>query len=432
MKVIIDNPVLCYSPPVNEKTSRWGVYAIPHMWRHYTGELVIRFNGEEDSDAAEQCVPNLFFASYDNGESWELIEDGAQKYDIRCITGINPPFVKLKNGDIIGVRYKEEFLQIDDSIKPCKKFIAPNKETMVYVYKYGDIPAGCMELELLKISKDGEFIETINYDFPEIEMLIYAKALDRETGNFIDLKNIVQANIFRSPFFTGITELDDGTLAAVTHGQTPSVSDRQCEEAYFVVSEDGGKTWKYRSTIASKPSMPYGCCGDGGEMSLTKASNGNLICAMRTDMSLTDENLPCGTLISVSSDNGYTWSEPVTAADSSVTPHVVALDNGIVLLIYGRPGVHFKISEDNGLTWSSSYPIIGKTLSEELESGNTYSNAKYFDSCSYSNTFIEKLSGDTVLVLYNDLKYDDGDGKKHKAAFVRKITVTSENTNNKK
>ena len=36
---------------------------------------------------------------------------------------------------------------------------------------------------------------------------------------------------------------------------------------------------------------------------------------------------------------------------------------------------------------------------------------------------MEKLSENSVLVLYNNLKYDDGDGLRHKAAFVRKITV---------
>lgn len=46
--------------------------------------------------------------------------------------------------------------------------------------------------------------------------------------------------------------------------------------------------------------------------------------------------------------------------------------------------------------------------------------AKYFDTSSYSNTFVEKLSENSVLVLYNNLKYDDGDGLRHKAAFVRK------------
>ena len=421
MKIIIDNPVLVYSPPVNENTSKWGVYAIPRMWRAPGGELVVRFNGEEDSGTAAQCVPNLYFVSNDDGESWHEDKFGEEHYDIKYLTGINPPFITLSNGDTIGVRYKDKLLPIKN-IKPEKTFRQPCGSSVLEVYKYGDIPSECADIELF--SKKTGKTQKINYDFPEREVLVNAKAF--ENNEFIELPRYVQANIFWSPYFTGITELSDGTLGAVTHGQNPNVSDRQCEDAYFIVSEDDGKTWRKRSTVADGSSMPLGCCGDGGEMSLTKSSNGNLICAMRTDMSTTDETLPCGTLVCVSEDNGFTWSEPSFAADSSVTPHVAALSDGIVLLIYGRPGVHFKISEDNGHTWSSSYPIIGKTLSEELASGNTYANAKYFDSCSYSNTFIEKLSDNTVLVLYNDLKYDDGDGKCHKAAFVRKITVTAE------
>lgn len=102
---------------------------------------------------------------------------------------------------------------------------------------------------------------------------------------------------------------------------------------------------------------------------------------------------------------------------------MIALDNGIVVLVCGRPGLHFKVSEDYGKTWSGSYPIIGKTLSEELYDGKSYMDAKYFDTVSYSNTFVEKLSEQSFLVLYNNLKYDDGNGKNHKAAFVRKTTI---------
>ena len=49
--------------------------------------------------------------------------------------------------------------------------------------------------------------------------------------------------------------------------------------------------------------------------------------------------------------------------------------------------------------------------------------SKYFDTSSYSNTFVEKISGDTVAVVYNDMKHVDTDGKNHKAGFVGLITV---------
>lgn len=88
--------------------------------------------------------------------------------------------------------------------------------------------------------------------------------------------------------------------------------------------------------------------------------------------------------------------------------------------------MHFKVSEDGGETWGSAYTLIGKTLEEERKAGRRDSDSKYFDSDSYSNTFVEKLSEDTILVIYNDLKHLEDDGKLHKAAFVRKIAVKVE------
>ena len=35
----------------------------------------------------------------------------------------------------------------------------------------------------------------------------------------------------------------------------------------------------------------------------------------------------------------------------------------------------------------------------------------------------EKISDDTFIALFNDMKYDEGDGEKHRAGFVQKITI---------
>lgn len=40
---------------------------------------------------------------------------------------------------------------------------------------------------------------------------------------------------------------------------------------------------------------------------------------------------------------------------------------------------------------------------------------------SYSNTFVEILNDNSLLVVYNDMKYDPGDGKNHKATLVAEI-----------
>ena len=66
---------------------------------------------------------------------------------------------------------------------------------------------------------------------------------------------------------------------------------------------------------------------------------------------------------------------------------------------------------------------IGKTLEEERALGRKDIDSKYFDTVSYSNSFVEKISEDTLLLHYTNLKFDEGDGVMHKAGFVKKITV---------
>lgn len=165
-------------------------------------------------------------------------------------------------------------------------------------------------------------------------------------------------------------------------------------------------------------------------MFLTVAPNGDLLCVTRMEMCLDHprSGSTAGTMLFVSKDNGFTWSEAREIADSSVTPHILTLKNRVVLLIYGRPGVHFRYSLDNGETFSEPVSIIGKALEQELADGAGYMECKYGNSCSYSNTFAEVLEDDTVLVLFNDLKYrEPGDAQCHKAAFVAHLKCVDEN-----
>ena len=52
------------------------------------------------------------------------------------------------------------------------------------------------------------------------------------------------------------------------------------------------------------------------------------------------------------------------------------------------------------------------------------SDSKYWHTCSYSNTFWERISDNEIILLYNDLRYPDKNGVPTKAAFVRKIKIT--------
>ena len=433
MKVIIQmsEPVPVYIAPVNEATAKWGVYCIPRMWRIPTGELVIRAGGEEDNCLAgeQQLAPNLYFVSRDNGKSWRSVEKGAQFFDYNALLGIDSPYIQLRDGRWIAIREKDGRKPIE-GLEPLKTFKLPNGEAIVHSYRYGDIPEESKGIQLLRY-RDGclepEVLEA-ELGFGEREVLVNALAW-AGGEDYVPVPQYLRPYIFKSPYLSCLKELADGTLVAVACGQHPEVTDGYCGAVYLMASRDGGRTWEKRGVIArSLGEMPNGYSGDGQEVTLTLAENGDLLCAMRMDLSvnLHYDRPFCDTMLAISHDSGYTWEKPVSAADSSVTPHVEALKDGIVFLAYGRPGVHFKVSCDNGKTWSGSYPIIGKTLEQERAAGRSDLDSKYADTCSYSNLFVEKISEDSVLVLYTDLKYDPGDGQHHKAGLVRKITVTKE------
>lgn len=440
MKAELGEKILVYAPVMNENVAKWGVYAIPRMWRVPTGELVIRFNGEADSSDIEtrNVLPNLFFVSIDNGKTWKLKEDGEKIYNSNeLIMGVGRPYTKLKDGNFIYVCAKENCSPIENT-EFLKEFPIPQGGTLVRAYNYGDISEKSKGFYIEKYNvheKKEEKIESV-LDFYEREVLISAYTLredeiendrirqkDKECYKKID--EYIHGSIWDASYIWNIAELENGDLVAITSGQNPEVKEKYCGDLYLVESKDNGKTWKKRGTIANGTEMQYGYGGDGFESTLTVAKNGDLLCAMRMEQSIDPdiEKPLCDTMVAISHDNGYTWDKPFSISDSSVTPQIFTLKNGIIIAVYGRPGVHFKYSSDNGKTWSESHSIIGLTLEEERKTGRSDSDIKYFDTSSYSNVFLEEISEDTVLVCYNDMRYPDINGVKTKACFVRTITI---------
>ena len=412
--------------PINEATKKWGVYSIPMLWRTPDQKLHIRINGEQDLPYTKdmQQAPNLYFVSLDNGETWSENFDDIPDYTV--FTGISSPYLKLKNGKHIAVRGKKDLAPITDT-EYRKEFILPNGEAVVHSYRYGDIKPECKGIELLTFDADksSPMITDAVINFPQREVLVNSAARVGENEYLPEIEYL-QQYIFKRPYFCALTEISDGTLLSLAYGQHPDVKDRYCGVVYCLESKDLGKTWSYRGTVAKDSNMPNGYSGDGNEITMAQTENGNLICAMRMDMSKGfDDGVECGTAVAVSHDLGFTWGKPYFISGSSVTPQIVSLNSGVTVVVYGRPGVHLKYTHDNGKSWSKEYTVIGKTLKEELESGKSYWDAKYGDTSSYSNVFVEPISDSELIILYNDAKYDNGDGLQHKATMVKKVSFNN-------
>ena len=436
MRVILHEPVVVSVVPVNEETQKWGVYAIPWMWEHPDGAFYIRISGHQDTSSPNyrQTAPDLYFRSDDNGENWMPLCESSGKELAQVFPtffGVGRPFLKLESGEWIGLQLESQLAPITDIPRLEKTVPIPSGEALLGIWRYGDIPEACKAMELVTYDAAGKKLraERVQINFPELEVESVCASQHTDGKVTLVADYVPVETIFYNPMCTiqEILELPDGSLGGLLYGQAPNVTDRDYGLVYMMRSEDRGRTWRKIGTVGCyDPEVGYGYTN---ENSMVRASDGSLLVVMRTEKCVPNEiQRDTSTMFSRSFDGGYTWSKPTAIADSSVTPHLVSLENGVIVFVYGRPGVHIKYSTDCGASWSEPYTIIGKTLDEHRRAGDAYMDCKYWDMDTYANTFMYPISADTVLLCYNDMKHQTGDGLNHKATLVRRISLASENT----
>lgn len=115
-----------------------------------------------------------------------------------------------------------------------------------------------------------------------------------------------------------------------------------------VASDDGGRHWRYLSTIAGPDSVPDAKEGFD-EPCLVQLADGDLMCVSRVGAGK-DQNLARA----YSADGGKSWSRVDRLPAYSVAPQMVRLANGALTLVTGRPGLFLWISGDSrGQKWES-------------------------------------------------------------------------------
>jgi len=97
-----------------------------------------------------------------------------------------------------------------------------------------------------------------------------------------------------------------------------------------------------------------------------------------------------------------------------VNPDLVGLDNGVMALFFGRPGVYLSFSTDGtGRQWTDPLPILPGDQKRLLAKTDGY-------------TAMVKLNANQILLAYTDFEHKDADGRQRKAILVRGLTVKCE------
>jgi len=140
-------------------------------------------------------------------------------------------------------------------------------------------------------------------------------------------------------FFGDVVEVDGGYTTAA---YCKYAGEKSCTEV-IVRTEDLGRTWEYLSTVGDLGDVPDRASGGGGpnEASLLWLENGDLMCTMRVGSST---QWPLAR--AYSSDGGQSWSSLDRLPAWSVCPSTKRLQNGVIALSTGRPGIYLWLADD--------------------------------------------------------------------------------------
>jgi len=183
----------------------------------------------------------------------------------------------------------------------------------------------------------------------------------------------------------------------------------------FYRSTDKGHTWDYQGRISipalqsetNGNTLPVVCFYEPGFEIL---SDGSFLCVMRTgDVS--------PMYFSRSTDQGRTWSKPEAFTRNGVLPRLLQMDNGVIVLASGRPGVQLRFCTDGkGEKWTDPFEM----LPFEYKKKELY--YEYSATCGY--TGLLSVGPDSFLLIYSDFKYQTQTGQIRKAIKVRHVVVT--------
>jgi hypothetical protein len=186
---------------------------------------------------------------------------------------------------------------------------------------------------------------------------------------------------------------------------------------FFYRSTDNGNSWTIQGRIPFVEDVvgdPFGSKRMGfTEPAFEILKDGTYLCVLRT----TDGAGVGPMYASYSKDMGKTWTRPRPIAGAGVLPRLLQLENGVLVLASGRPGVQLRFSTD-GRSWTDSFEMLPHSSSLSNELG-------WQANISDGYTGLLPLAKNRFLLVYSDFNYKTASGEIRKSIKVREITVAT-------
>ncbi len=371
---------------VADKSYGWGFYQFPQLARLSDGRLGIKWAMHPDS-----------ILSYGKADHGAAVSEEGRRW--QSVTELPDEFETVAVHD--GSRIKShtpEAVSIDPAKMPApvaEMFDKARKLQRLY-YRHSELPERFQGVFLLRQPPgNAEWHE-------ERAELVDPNAVRYSRGG---LMPVVWWGDIRS-------EPDGALMAGVYPGYSIDERDRVETKSgvFFYRSHDAGRSWAIVSRIPYRPDQEYDAIASDRlgftEPAFYILSDGTYLCIMRTS-----DVVGVGPMYqSISQDHGATWSPPQVMARTGVLPKLLQLENGIIVLSAGRPGVQLRFSlPENIGTWSEALEML------------PYAGDRDSVSCGYTDLLA--TGPDRFLLVYSDFRYPAGDATR-KAILVREFVVS--------
>lgn len=369
---------VAFSDPAEK---RWGFHQFPAISRLPDNRALLTFNITADDDA---CLgrPGPAYISEDDGASWTkwVSEDELLTISSSVVSSVNggeylyvpkSPAMNIATekislpppGAAVDIYGKVRFHRLSDCDRRIVEYVSAS-------------PA----LRWLPETKRWQR-EIVRWD---TDIIYYRDGSNIVPRNYIDI--IVKVgNRLYNPCFRCQYLLPDGSFP-------------RNYACWLLISDDNGRTWKRHGLIA------YDNTGRlmMGEPCLAQTTRGDFACVIRC---ATQEQQP---MLIAYSDDGSAWTVPAPLYPFGVLPQLLPLANGVLVLSFGRPGVHIMASPDGSARrWTSAFPIVPG------DAGHIHAH-----SCGYTRMI--PLDDQNVLLVYSEFRHDGPQGT-CKAILVRRI-----------
>ncbi len=130
----------------------------------------------------------------------------------------------------------------------------------------------------------------------------------------------------------GPWQLPSGSLLLGVYGRIRGYGEEgenESTRSALLRSDDGGLNWEYYSTLAYDPAGII----DYEEPALVRLAEGTLVCMMRTHVNPSGDAK--NMVMTVSHDDGFSWSSPQWTNVWGYPADIIALDDGRYLMVYG-------------------------------------------------------------------------------------------------